>query len=195
MIKIAILGDIGSGKTFVSRLFGFPIFNADKEVIKIYKNNKLCLNKFKKKFPNHNILFPIKKSVLINIILKNKKNIKIINQIVHPIVRKKMKEFMKKNKNKKAVIFDIPLLLENKLNEKKDYLIFINAKTKDINKKIRERKSNIKLIKILKNLQISKKIKRKKADFVINNNFKKINVLKNVKIIKNKILKNERNYS
>ena len=56
-------------------------------------------------------------------------------------------------------------------------------------------KSNIKLIKILKNLQISKKIKRKKADFVINNNFKKINVLKNVKIIKNKILKNERNYS
>ena len=49
MIKIAILGDIGSGKTFVSRLFGFPIFNADKEVIKIYKNNKLCLNKFKKK--------------------------------------------------------------------------------------------------------------------------------------------------
>ena len=32
MIKIAILGDIGAGKTFVSKLFGFPVFNADKEV-------------------------------------------------------------------------------------------------------------------------------------------------------------------
>ena len=195
MIKIAILGDIGVGKTFVSKLFGFPVFNADKEVKKIYKSNKKCFNKLKKKFPNKQITYPINKKVLIDIIIEKKQNLKIINEIVHPIVRGKMKSFLKKNKNKKAIVLDIPLYLENKLNKKRDYLIFVNAKTGDINKKISRRKTSNKLIKLLKRFQMSNKIKRKKADFIINNNFKELNVKRNVRIIKSKILKNERNYT
>ncbi len=195
MIKIAILGDIGAGKTFVSKLFGFPVFNADKEVKKIYKSNKKCFNKLKKKFPNKQITYPINKKVLIDIIIEKKQNLKIINEIVHPIVRGKMKSFLKKNKNKKAIVLDIPLYLENKLNKKRDYLIFVNAKTGDINKKISRRKTSNKLIKLLKRFQMSNKIKRKKADFIINNNFKELNVKRNVRIIKSKILKNERNYT
>ena len=39
MKRIGILGDIGSGKTYVAKCFGFPVFNADLEVAKIYKNN------------------------------------------------------------------------------------------------------------------------------------------------------------
>ena len=195
MIKIAILGDIGAGKTFVSKLFGFPVFNADKEVKKIYKSNKKCFNKLKKKFPNKQITYPINKKVLIDIIIEKKQNLKIINEIVHPIVRGKMKSFLKKNKNKKAIVLDIPLYLENKLNKKRDYLIFVNAKTVDINKKISRRKTSNKLIKLLKRFQMSNKIKRKKADFIINNNFKELNVKRNVRIIKSKILKNERNYT
>ena len=120
---------------------------------------------------------------------------KIINNVVHPIVRNKMKNFLKKNKREKAVVLDIPLFLENKLNKKTDYLIFVNSKKKDINRKIKQRKSNLKLIKRLKKFQLSNKIKRKSADFIINNNFKKLNVKKNVIIIKKKILKNERSYS
>ena len=46
MIKIGILGDIGSGKSFVAKQFGYPVFNADKEVGKIYKNNIYCFYKF-----------------------------------------------------------------------------------------------------------------------------------------------------
>ena len=195
MIKIAILGDIGAGKTFVSKLFGFPVFNADKEVKKIYKSNKKCFNKLKKKFPNKQITYPINKKVLIDIIIEKKQNLKIINEIVHPIVRGRMKSFLKKNKNKKAIVLDIPLYLENKLNKKRDYLIFVNAKTGDINKKISRRKTSNKLIKLLKRFQMSNKIKRKKADFIINNNFKELNVKRNVRIIKSKILKNERNYT
>ena len=191
MIKIAILGDIGSGKTFVSKLFKLPVFNADKEVIKIYKSNKQCFHKFK----NKTISFPINKKDLINLILEKKNNLKIINNIVHPIVRNKMKNFLKKNKREKAVVLDIPLFLENKLNKKNDYLIFVNSKKKDISRKIKKRKSNLKLIKRLKKFQLSNKIKRKSADFIINNNFKKLNVKKNVIIIKKKILKNERSYS
>ena len=195
MIKIAILGDIGAGKTFVSKLFGFPVFNADKEVKKIYKSNKKCFNKLKKKFPNKQITYPINKKVLIDIIIEKKQNLKIINEIVHPIVRGKMKSFLKKNKNKKAIVLDIPLYLENKLNKKRDYLVFVKAKTRDINKKISGRKTSNKLLKLLKRFQMSNKIKMKKADFIINNNFKELNVKRNVRIIKSKILKNERNYT
>ena len=195
MIKIAILGDIGAGKTFVSKLFGFPVFNADKEVKKIYKSNKKCFNKLKKKFPNKQITYPINKKVLIDIIIEKKQNLKIINEIVHPIVRGKMKSFLKKNKNKKAIVLDIPLYLENKLNKKRDYLVFVKAKTGDINKKISGRKTSNKLIKLLKSFQMSNKIKKKKADFIINNNFKELDVKRNVRIIKSKILKNERNYT
>ncbi len=195
MIKIAILGDIGAGKTFISKLFGFPVFNADKEVKKIYKNNKKCFNKLKKNFPNKKITYPINKKILIKIILEKKQNLKIINEIVHPIVRGRMKSFLKKNKNKKAIVLDIPLYLENKLNKKRDYLVFVKAKTGDINKKISGRKTSDKLIKLLKKFQMSNKIKKKKADFIISNNFKKLNVKRNVRIIKSKILKNERNYT
>ena len=51
MIKVGILGDIGSGKSFVAKQFGCPVFNADKEVSDIYKNDKSCYNKMKNKFP------------------------------------------------------------------------------------------------------------------------------------------------
>ena len=195
MIKIAILGDIGAGKTFVSKLFGFPVFNADKEVKKIYKSNKKCFNKLKKKFSNKQITYPINKKVLIDIIIEKKQNLKIINEIVHPIVRGRMKSFLKTNKNKKAIVLDIPLYLENKLNKKRDYLVFVKAKTGDINKKISGRKTSNKLIKLLKSFQMSNKIKKKKADFIINNNFKELDVKRNVRTIKSKILKNERNYT
>ena len=195
MIKIAILGDIGSGKTYVAGLFRFPVFNADKEVIKIYKKNKNCFFKLKKKFPNQITSFPIKKNLLINIILEKEKNLKIINKIVHPIVRLEMRKFLKKNKNKKAVVLDIPLFLENNLNKKDDYLIFINSKINDIKRKINNRNSNLRLIKMLRKFQIPIKIKKKKADFIIYNNFRKKKVQNNVKIIKNIILKNEGNYS
>mgnify|MGYP001210027973 CR=1 FL=1 len=39
---VGILGDIGAGKSLVAKQFGYPVFNADKEVNKIYKKNKFC---------------------------------------------------------------------------------------------------------------------------------------------------------
>ena len=59
MIKIGILGAIGSGKTFVANQFGYPVFDADKEVSKIYKSDKKCFKQLKKKLPKHIISFPI----------------------------------------------------------------------------------------------------------------------------------------
>jgi len=123
MIRIAVVGDIGSGKSFISNLFKQPVFNADLEVVNIYKKNKSCFAKIKKKIPNYFSKFPIKKTELINSILADKMNLKKISNIVHPIVRKRLNYFLKKNKNKKIVILDIPLYFENKLNKKNDIVV------------------------------------------------------------------------
>ena len=61
MIRVGIIGGIGSGKSFISKLFGYPVFNADDEVKYIYKKNKECFNKLKKKLPKFIKTFPIKK--------------------------------------------------------------------------------------------------------------------------------------
>ena len=61
MIRIGILGDIGSGKSYVAKLFGYPAFNADVEVSKLYKKNRKCYKKLKKILPDYIKSFPIKK--------------------------------------------------------------------------------------------------------------------------------------
>ncbi len=189
MIKICILGDIGAGKTFVANQFGYPVFNADIEVSKIYKNNKSCFRILKKNFPNHIFSFPINKKEISKLILTNKKNLKKINKIVHPIVRVEMNKFIDKNKRKKMIILDIPLLLENKIKKKDFILVFVDAKKKQIIKNLKKRKNyNLKIIKILKKFQLPIKYKKKKSNFVIKNNFKVQTVKKNVKFLKKKIL-------
>ena len=119
MIKIAIIGDIGSGKSYIAKQFGFPVFDADKEVNKIYKNNKNCFKSLKNQLPKYISSFPIKKNELSKAILDSQNNLKKIVKIIHPLVRDGMSCFLNKNKNKKFLILDIPLLLENKLNKKK----------------------------------------------------------------------------
>ncbi len=190
MIKIGILGNIGSGKSYISKQFGYPVFNADREVSKIYKKDKKCFNSLRKKIPKYIFSFPIKKKELRKSILKDKKNINIINKIVHPLVRAKMNKFFKKNINKKIVILDVPLLLENKLNIGNYILIFVDAKKKQIIKRLKLRKNyNYLIFKKLNQLQLSLEKKRKTANYIIKNDFKKNTVKKRVKIIINKILK------
>ena len=139
MIKIGILGDIGSGKSFVAKQFGYPVFNADKEVSDIYKNDKSCYKKIKKKFPKFIKSKSLKKNELGSVIKENKQNLKKISNIVHPIVRKRMNFFFKKNKKKKMVVLDIPLLVENKLYDKNFYLIFVQSNRNEINKRLKKR--------------------------------------------------------
>ena len=122
MIRLGILGDIGSGKSYVAKKFGYPVFNADLEVAKIYKKNKKCFKKLKKTLPNYVTSFPIKKNQISRSIIDNKKNLKKIIKIIHPEVRSSMNLFLKKNKNKKFIVLDIPLLLESKINKKKRYI-------------------------------------------------------------------------
>ena len=193
MIRIGILGDIGSGKSYVARKFGFPVFDADFEVSKIYRKSRKCFNKLKKIFPEHIFSFPIKRKELFSAIAEDKNNVKKINKIVHPEVRLKMNKFIKKNKKKKAIVLDIPLLLEGKLDNKNDILIYVEAKKKEINRRLKKRNNfNLKIFKKLRKLQLPLEIKKKKSKFILKNNFKSFSVENSVKILKNRIFKNER---
>ena len=189
MIRIALVGGIGSGKTFISKLFGHPVFNADDSVAKIYSKNKQVFFKLKKKIPNCFKSFPVKKEELIKAIIKNKNNLKKISAIVHPEVKKNLYKFLKKNNKKRAVVLDIPLFLENKLNKKNDIIIYIQSSAKEALKRIKKRKNfNIFVFKRLEKFQLPLKIKKRYSHYVIKNNFKKDLARKNVKYILSRIL-------
>ena len=186
MRRIGILGDIGSGKTYVAKCFGYPVFNADLEVAKIYKNNRKVFQKLKKEFPNYFDSFPVKKKEIIDAILSNKKNLKKIIKIVHYEVRKKMNNFLKKNKHKKFVVLDVPLLLENKINKKKDILIFVQSRKSEVLKRLKKRKNfNNKILNNFKRIQLSLVLKKKRSQFIIKNNFKNSVKVRVKEIIKN----------
>ena len=190
MIRIAILGDIGAGKSFVSKQFNCPLFNADKEVAEIYKNDRSCYQKIKKALPKYIISDHLDKKFLLKAVLDSKNNLRKISKIVHPIVRTRMNKFLIKNSSKKLVVLDIPLYLENKLNKKGDVLIFVEAKRKDIKKRLKKRKYFSKKIhKKLKSLHLPLRKKRKLSNFVINNTFNASKIQNDVKKIKTKILK------
>ena len=189
MIRIGILGDIGSGKSYVAKEFGYPVFNADIEVSKLYKKDKTIYKKLNKRLPKHIHSFPIDKKEISNAIFTNKNNLKKIVKIVHLEIRKKLNIFLKKNKNKKFIILDIPLLLENKINQRKDILIFIQSHKNDIYKRLKKRNNfNLKLLNLFKSIQYSLSYKKKKSKFIIKNNFMKKTVKKEIKIILKKIL-------
>ena len=174
MIKIGILGDIGSGKSYIAKKFGYPVFNADLEVSKLYKNDRKIFIKLKKNLSKYIYSFPINKKEISKAILANKSNLDKIVKIVHLEIRKKMNIFLKKNKNKKIVILDIPLLLENKINNKKDILVFVESKKSDIFKKLKQRKNfNKQIYKKFKDIQLPLEHKRRKSQFILKNDFKK----------------------
>jgi len=189
MIKIAVVGDIGSGKSHIAKLFNYPVFNADLEVAKIYKTNRKCFKKLKKKLPKYFSSFPIQKEEIMKAISNNETNLKKITNIIHPEIRKKMNIFLKDNKKKDVVILDIPLLLENRLNQKNDIIIFIQSKKIEVIRRLKRRDNfNLDLLNKFKKMQLPLSYKKKKSHFIIKNNFTNKSAKKSIIKILKKIL-------
>tara|TARA_B100001121_G_scaffold286921_1_gene283822 strand:- start:3584 stop:4177 length:594 start_codon:yes stop_codon:yes gene_type:complete len=194
MIRIGVLGDIGSGKSYIAKQFGFPVFDADQEVSKLYSRNKKVFFKLKESLPNYFNTFPIRKEEIINAIIDKDINLKKIVKIVHKEVRTKLGFFLKKNKTKKIVILDIPLLLENKIYKKRDILIYVQSSKLETLKRLKKRSNfNKILLKKFKKIQLPLDYKKNKSQFIIKNNFMKNSVKKDIKRIIEKIV-NERNH-
>ena len=177
MIKIGITGSIASGKTTASKILSNkegPLFSADKEVKKIYKSNNFK-RLIRKEFNLKNT-FNLK-NILKKKILGNKKNILKLEKIIHPIVRKEMKKFSSRNKEKQKLFYEIPLLIESKLTKYFDIIIFIKAKKKIRLKRFISKKGEQKLFNFMNNKQLSDIKKIKFCDYVVVNE-KSLSLLK-----------------
>ena len=97
MIRVAVVGDIGSGKSYVAKQFGYPVFNADATIIQLYKKNRKCFEKLKKILPKYIISFPVNKKKISKAIMANQNNLKKVIKVVHPEVRFNTNKFIKKN--------------------------------------------------------------------------------------------------
>ena len=179
MTIIGITGSIASGKTTVAQLTAqkkYPLFNADKIVLNLYKNRNfvnVLIKKFKLK-KRKNIKAQIK--ILIK---KNKNELIKLESIVHPLIRKKMLNFLKIKK--KILILEIPLLIENKLSKYFDKIVFVDAKKKLRLKRYLKRNNEQKIFETLNRKQLSPAVKKRACDLVINNNYSLVILKKNVK--------------
>ena len=184
MTVIGITGSLASGKSTVAQLIAkkkYSLFNADKVVSALYKNSKfisLIIKKFKLSNKKE-----IKNQVKLRII-KNKKKLEMLEAIIHPLVRKEMNNFLKiKNK---ILVLELPLLIESKLNNYFDKIIFVDARKKLRLKRYLKRNNDKKTFEILNKRQLSSNVKKKSCDLIINNNYSMSILKKNIKnFIKN----------
>ena len=179
MKKIGITGSLASGKTSASKILSFrkgPLFSADKVVKDLYQKKtikKIIAEKFKiKKLTSI-------KNILKEKILDNRSNIKKLEKILHPLVRKEMFKFIRKNKNKKFIFLEIPLLIESKLMKNFDIIFFIKAKKSIRLKRFRSKGGSKRLFDLLNNQQMADIKKAKYCDHIIVNE-KNFNILKQV---------------
>ena len=177
MIKIGITGSLASGKSTASKMLSFrrgPLFSADKTVKELYqnKNFKSLIEKRFRIKKNSQI-----KKYLKNLILEDKRNIKRLEKIIHPLVRKKMKSFTLQNKNKRFLFYEIPLLVESKLTKYFNVVIFIKAKKLLRFKRFKAKSRDKKLFNLLNNKQMIDKKKVKFCDHVVVNE-KNLSILK-----------------
>jgi dephospho-CoA kinase len=193
MVRVGILGSVGSGKTFIANIFkelSFNIFSADNEVANIYKNNKIVNKKIAKFFKLKLYKGKINKQDLRDSLKKDPKKFKFLNKTIHPIVRKRLAIFLSRFKKNKLVVLDIPLLVENKMLNFVDILVLVKTRSNSFLSRIKKRKNLDKqFLNILKKQQVSEKIKETYADFIIYNSSKN-KVKLQVKNIIDKILLN-----
>jgi dephospho-CoA kinase len=177
MIKIGITGSIASGKTTASKILSRgrgPLFSADEVVKKFYKNNnfKRVLAKMFDVEKKTNLKNLLKKEIL-----KNKININKLEKIIHPMVREEMKKFSNSHKKKNKLFYEIPLLIESKLMNYFDVIIFIKAKKRLRLKRFKDKGGDEIFFNIMNGKQLSDRTKTKFSDHIIVNE-RNLNILK-----------------
>ena len=181
MRKIGITGSLASGKTSASKILSHnrgPLFSADKEVLKLYKSKafkRLISKKFRIK-KNQNIKRELKKKIT-----KDRSTINKLEKIIHPLIRREMHNFIKKNSHKRYVFFEIPLLVESRLMKIFDLIFFIKAKKSIRLRRFRASGGDKKLFEILNKKQFSDKKKSEQCHHVVVNE-------KTLKFLKKRLL-------
>ena len=190
MTLIGLTGIIGSGKTLALNFFKskkITEFSADEEVKKILEK-KIVKDRIYKKFPSVFTRKKINKNKLALIVFSEKKKLNSLEKIIHPLVKQKKKNFLNKNKNKKIIVMEIPIIFEKKNKKNYDSIILMNISKKVQRQRVMKRKNMTpELLKKIMSNQISNK-KKKYADYIINNNGTKNKTRESLKKILNEII-------
>ncbi len=172
MIKIGLTGSIGMGKTETGKIFselGFPVYNADDAVHKLYGPGQKGSEKIKEIFPNSiNPDGSVNREILSAEVLGDVDKIRALESIIHPLVGEDREIFFKKNADSPAIILDIPLLFETGGEKFVDLVIVVDA-PQDIQEErvlSRPNMTKEKFEKIIAE-QIPNDVKKKKADFIV----------------------------
>ncbi len=192
---IGLTGGIASGKNFVADIFsksGAAVFDADKEVHNLLELDKSTISEVKKNFPESFVNQKINRQILGKIVFADAKKLKILEEILHPKVRKNYQLFLENSKiqNKKIAVLNIPLLLETKGYECDAILAITVApsiqKKRFLSRAMKNSKENKKDLEKkffqIAAKQMTNKQRKSCADFVINTNCSKSEVVKKVKI-------------
>ena len=180
MIKVGITGSLASGKTTASKYLSSrrgPLFSADTAVKELYKSPNFR-SLIKKRFKLQKIS-QIKKTLKKLIISKNS-NLKKLEKIIHPLVRKKMKKFTAQNRKKKFLFYEIPLLIESKLMNFFNVIIFIKSNKQLRLKRFKAKRGDKKLFNLLDKKQMTDNKKVQFCDYVVVNE-------NNLEILKKKL--------
>ena len=173
MIKVAITGGIGTGKTTILSMFadkGIPVFNSDEIASEIMNTNPLLKNEiitaFGDKAYDKNKL---NKKYLSNVVFNNKTLLKKINSIVHPYVADEFNSWIKKQ-DSKYIIYESAIIFENKVEGFFDKIICVTAPEDDVISRVMKRNNFSKdKIKSIINKQLPNEAKIQKSDYVIEN--------------------------
>jgi dephospho-CoA kinase len=182
MIIIGITGSIGMGKSTIAsmlKFFGIPIHDSDLVVKELIETNSLVLKKIKKNWPDVIDITDskevINKGKLSEIIFNDIKCKENLEKIIHPLVNKKRKMFLKKYESKNIVGMDVPLLYETGLNKICNYIFLALTSEANQAKRVLKRKNMTKekFISIKEN-QWSDEMKKEQKPYIINTTYGKI---------------------
>ena len=181
MIIIGITGSIGMGKSTIAlmlKFFGIPIHDAD-IVVKTLLEEDFIIDIIKKKWPNCIVYnkkkIKINKEELSKIIFDNSKERKNLENLIHPYVIKNRNNFIKKNKNKRIIGIDVPLLYETGTDKICNYIFLASASDKIQEKRVLKRANmNIEKFNKINNNQLSGFEKKNKNPVIIPTGYGKI---------------------
>lgn len=171
MIKLALTGSIGMGKSTVAGMFerlGVPVFDADAEVRRLQGPGGALVEKIGERFPGTVRGGVLDRERLAQIVLEDPQQLAALERIVHPAVRDARAAFIDKHRGAPALLFEIPLLFETRGEADFDKVIVVSAPAELQRERVLARPgmTEEKLASILAR-QVPDAEKRRRADFVV----------------------------
>ncbi|HUG46312.1 MAG TPA: dephospho-CoA kinase [Sphingomicrobium sp.] len=171
MIKLALTGSIGMGKSTVARMFeraGVPVFDADFEVRRLQGLGGGLVEKIERRFPGTTDEGGVNREALSNRVVGNPDELADLEALVHPAVHLARSKFLLENQDKPALVFEIPLLFETGGEEAFDKILVVTAPPEVQRERVLSRPGMTEeKFEALLARQVPDEEKRSRADFVI----------------------------